>query len=100
MAVAMAFTRTRLLGAAAQAPVPAAAGLVLPRGPVLLLSVLAAVTFLVEGALLDWSALLLIDTGLTSAAQAGLGYALFSVAMTIGAASVAMPSPPASATAP
>jgi len=82
MAVAMLLARTRLLGVGAQAPT--GQGLVLPRGPVLLLSLLAAVTFLVEGALLDWSALLLIDTGLTSAAQAGLGYALFSVAMTIG----------------
>ena len=58
--------------------------LVLPRGPVVLLSVLAAVTFLVEGALLDWSALLLTNIGLTSAENAGLGYALFSVAMIAG----------------
>ena len=49
-----------------------------------LLSVLAAVMLLVEGALLDWSALLLTDTGLTTADQAGLGYAVFAVAMTVG----------------
>jgi MFS family permease len=40
--------------------------------------------FLVEGALLDWSALLLTDRGLAAAAQAGVGYAVFSVAMTAG----------------
>jgi len=51
---------------------------------VLLLAALAAVMFLVEGALLDWSALLLTDTGLASAARAGIGYVVFSVAMTAG----------------
>ena len=85
MAVAMVFAQPRLLAGGPAQPAPGdAAALVLPRGPVLLLSVLAAVTFLVEGALLDWSALLLIDTGLAPAAQAGIGYALFSVAMTAG----------------
>jgi predicted MFS family arabinose efflux permease len=58
--------------------------LVVPRGPVLLIAALAAVMFLVEGALLDWSALLLADTGLVDAEQAGIGYAVFSVAMTAG----------------
>jgi predicted MFS family arabinose efflux permease len=58
--------------------------LVIPRGPVLLIAALAAVMFLVEGALLDWSALLLADTGLVDAEQAGIGYAVFSVAMTAG----------------
>jgi sugar phosphate permease len=57
---------------------------VAPRGIVILLSALAAVTFLAEGALLDWSALLITDKGLVSAAQGGLGYMLFSVAMTAG----------------
>ncbi|MGP3698830.1 MFS transporter [Rhodobacter sp. NSM] len=58
--------------------------LVVPRAAVLLLAGLAAVTFLVEGALLDWGALLLVGRGLTEPAQGGLGYMLFSVAMTIG----------------
>jgi predicted MFS family arabinose efflux permease len=57
---------------------------VLPHGIVLALAALAAVTFLVEGAILDWSALLLTDTGLVDAAQGGLGYVLFSIAMTAG----------------
>jgi hypothetical protein len=55
-----------------------------PRGLILVLAGLAAVTFLAEGALLDWSALLVIDGGLVASAQGGLGYMLFSVAMTAG----------------
>src|SRR6202041_2551479 len=39
--------------------------------------------FLVEGALLDWSALLLVGEHLVSAAHGGLGYMLFSIAMTV-----------------
>ena len=56
-----------------------------PRsGPVLLLAALAAVCFLVEGAMLDWSALLLTTRSLAAPAQGGLGYASFAVAMTAG----------------
>ena len=54
------------------------------RGAILLLSALAAACFLVEGAMLDWSALLLTTQSLAAPAQAGLGYAFFSVAMTAG----------------
>lgn len=57
---------------------------VAPRGIVLLLAALAAVTFLIEGAILDWSALLLLGRSLVDPAQGGLGYMLFSVAMTLG----------------
>ena len=57
--------------------------LVLPRGPVLLLALLAATTFLVEGAVLDWGALLIVARELMEPAGAGLGYMLFSVAMTV-----------------
>jgi hypothetical protein len=56
----------------------------MPRGVVLLLALLAAITFLVEGALLDWSALLITGQGLVVAAQGGIGYMLFSIAMTAG----------------
>jgi predicted MFS family arabinose efflux permease len=56
----------------------------IPHGAILLLAVLAAVTFLAEGALLDWSALLVTDTGLVPATQGGLGYMLFAIAMTVG----------------
>ena len=57
---------------------------VVPSGGVLLLAMLAFATFLVEGAILDWSALLLVDRGLVQAAQGGIGYMLFAAAMTIG----------------
>ncbi len=70
----------RLLSARGGEPVP----FVAPRGIVLLLAALAAITFLVEGALLDWGALLMVGTGMLDAAQGGLGYMLFSVAMTVG----------------
>lgn len=56
----------------------------IPRGIVLLLSILAAITFLVEGAILDWSALLLTTEGRVDAAHGGLGYILFAIAMTVG----------------
>jgi predicted MFS family arabinose efflux permease len=57
---------------------------VLPHGSVLLLALLGAITFLVEGAMLDWGALLVIGAGLVSEAQGGIGYIVFSIAMTIG----------------
>jgi MFS family permease len=63
---------------------PRGMALVLPRGIVLLLAVLAGLTFLVEGAILDWSALLLLDRNLVDSTQGGLGYMLFSMAMTVG----------------
>ncbi len=57
---------------------------VMPRGIVLVIALLAFVSFLVEGALLDWSALLLITTRMVAAARGGVGYMLFSIAMTAG----------------
>lgn len=57
---------------------------VVPRGVVVLLAALAAITFLTEGAMLDWGALLLSGKGLLPVAQAGLGYSVFAVAMTAG----------------
>jgi MFS family permease len=58
--------------------------LVLPHGIVLVLALLAFVAFLVEGALLDWSALLLVTTRMVAPARGGVGYMLFSIAMTAG----------------
>lgn len=55
-----------------------------PRGLVLLLAGLAAAIFLAEGAILDWSALLITQANLVDVAQGGLGYMLFAVAMTAG----------------
>jgi predicted MFS family arabinose efflux permease len=57
---------------------------VVPRGVVLLIAALACIAFLVEGALLDWSALLITQAGLVAVAQGGIGYMLFSIAMTAG----------------
>ena len=56
---------------------------VLPHGIVLLLGLLAGITFLVEGAVLDWGALLVIERQLTTPQSAGVGYILFSAAMVI-----------------
>lgn len=81
MLVAMLVTWPRLLRSAKAQVGPLFAR---PRGIVLLLALLAAITFLVEGAVLDWGALLLIGAGLVSVAQGGIGYMLFSIAMTAG----------------
>ena len=56
----------------------------LPRGLLLLIGALCFISFLAEGAMLDWSALLLRDFRGFSAALAGIGYACFSVAMALG----------------
>lgn len=56
----------------------------IPRGWVMFIGVLCFIMFLAEGAILDWSALFLTAERHLSSAQAGIGYAAFSVAMTIG----------------
>lgn len=57
---------------------------VVPRGWVLFLGILCFILFLAEGSILDWGALFLTQHREMPTAQAGLGYAVFSVAMTIG----------------
>lgn len=81
MAAAMLAARPRLLamGAVEEGPL-----FVRPKGVVLLLSILAMVTFLAEGAMLDWSALLITQADLVKVEQGGVGYILFAVAMTTG----------------
>lgn len=79
LAVVVAWPRLLKTAAAEDAPLFA-----VPRGIVLLLAVLAAITFLVEGAVLDWSALLLTTANHVSTEQGGIGYILFAIAMTIG----------------
>jgi predicted MFS family arabinose efflux permease len=81
MVVVMAITWPRLLGTAQVEDTPL---FVRPRGIVLLLAALAAAIFLAEGAMLDWSALLIAGAGLLPADQSGVGYMLFAVAMTAG----------------
>jgi len=56
----------------------------LPRGALLLVGAMCFVSFLAEGSMLDWSALLLRDFHGYTAASAGVGYACFSVAMALG----------------
>jgi predicted MFS family arabinose efflux permease len=53
-----------------------------PRGVVLMLGILCLIAFLTEGAVLDWSALFLTQSGALDASQGGFGYAAFSCAMT------------------
>ena len=82
MVLAMVVAAPRLVEAGR---VAAGHSLAWPRsGTMLLLAGLAAVCFLVEGAMLDWSALLLTTLSLAAPAQGGLGYASFAVAMTVG----------------
>lgn len=57
--------------------------LVVPRGAVVVIGLLCMFVFLAEGAVLDWSAVMLTNSGM-SGAQGGLGYAAFAAAMTIG----------------
>ncbi|HET8765114.1 MAG TPA: MFS transporter [Rhodanobacter sp.] len=56
----------------------------LPHGVVWLLGVLCFISFLAEGSMLDWSALLLREVHGFGVAAAGTGYAVFSVAMALG----------------
>ncbi|OWV87655.1 MFS transporter [Rhizobium sp. R635] len=56
----------------------------LPKGPVLLISVLCFVLFLAEGVVLDWSGIFLTTLRGIRADYAGLGYASFAAAMTFG----------------
>ena len=56
---------------------------VMPHGKVLLIGCLCFVVFLAEGSVLDWSAVFLTSMRNVDAAQAGLGFAGFSVAMTV-----------------
>lgn len=56
---------------------------VCPRGIVLLIGTLTFIVFLVEGALLDWSAVILKEDRGIQEARAGIGFVLFSLAMTL-----------------
>ncbi|MCW1884811.1 MFS transporter [Luteolibacter flavescens] len=54
-----------------------------PRGIVLLIGVLIFIVFLIEGALLDWSAVILEESRGVEEARAGIGFVLFSLAMAV-----------------
>lgn len=73
----------------AMLPVPAHAAeaqqpLSLPRGPLLLLGVLASMGLIAEGAMYDWSVLFMKQERDSSASTAALAYASFSGAMAAG----------------
>jgi predicted MFS family arabinose efflux permease len=55
-----------------------------PHGVVLFIGVLCCIAFLTEGAVLDWSAVFLTSVRGMATSYAGLGYAVFAMAMTIG----------------
>jgi fucose permease len=62
----------------------AGAGWRWPHGRLLLLGAMCFATFLSEGAMLDWSAVALNRLQDVPTAHAGMGFAIFAVAMTIG----------------
>lgn len=57
---------------------------VTPRGAVLLIGALAFILFLTEGAILDWSAVFLTSIRGVPPSEAGWGYAVFALTMTLG----------------
>ncbi|HIH7538969.1 TPA: MFS transporter [Yersinia enterocolitica] len=57
---------------------------VLPRGWVMFIGFLCFVMFLAEGSMLDWSAVFLTTLRGMAPSQAGMGYAVFAIAMTLG----------------
>lgn len=78
-----------LVASRAMLPVePAAAGekhpLSIPRGPLLLLGVLASMGLITEGAMYDWSVLFMQQERASDASTAALAYASFSGAMAAG----------------
>lgn len=63
---------------------PGGPSFALPHGIVLVIALLAAISFLAEGAILDWGALLITEMRLADVNQAGVGYMLFAITMTLG----------------
>jgi hypothetical protein len=55
-----------------------------PKAKIIVLGIFCFILFLTEGAMLDWSALLLQESHGYSLTYAGIGFALFSVMMTVG----------------
>ena len=55
----------------------------IPKGIVLLLGAVCFIMFMVEGSILDWGALFLMEDKGAAIEHAGMGFAVFSVAMTL-----------------
>lgn len=62
---------------------PEGHGFAIPRGPVVIVAVLAMFCFIVEGAMVDWTAIYLQTVGGATEERAVMGFAAFSMAMTI-----------------
>lgn len=78
-AVVLALSAPRVMGFAATHG--AGSHFSLPRGAALSLGLLALLCFAVEGALVDWSALLMQERTRATPASAALGFSAFSIAM-------------------
>jgi len=76
--------RAGLLDDAPSVDAPRKEPLRMPHALAWLLGLLCFVSFLAEGAMLDWSAVFLRDVRGVSEASAGFGYAFFSAAMVLG----------------
>ena len=74
----------RAADAAAQAASSNPARLILPRGRLALIGALCFIAFMLEGSLLDWSGVFIRFVLGADAGRAGLGFAAFSLAMTVG----------------
>ncbi|WP_439153470.1 MFS transporter [Xenorhabdus santafensis] len=57
---------------------------VLPHGIVILIGTLCFIVYLMEGSMLDWSGILLSSVHNMDSHQAGFGYTLFAITMTLG----------------
>lgn len=78
--IALAVSRLALPGIRA-ITADAATGFCLPKGIVLVFAAMVGAVFLLEGAVLDWGALLLVERDLLDAGAAGSGFVAFSVGM-------------------
>lgn len=65
-------------------PQPGGSHLALPRGPLLAIGLLCTIAYVAEGAMMDWSAVFLVQARGLEHGPAGLGFALFSLAMAAG----------------
>ncbi|MGM3175416.1 MFS transporter [Dickeya lacustris] len=75
---------THLSGLLTYANPPEGPSFAIPRGAVLVLGLICFAVFLAEGAVLDWSAVFLIEHRSMVQAQGALGFACFAAAMTLG----------------
>lgn len=81
----MVFSQTHhLLPSSEDIKVESQSKFVFPRGKILFYGALCFIMFLAEGAMLDWSAVFLRTEHGYETAVAGIGFAVFSVAMAIG----------------